>query len=408
MVSKKIPTATSTSPRMTLAHAKVMVADFGDRKLLAPRVRHMLAYTGFSTAEVAEKIFALYAGAKLLVPAGFGATSMDTAMLVARTYESTLAGKGLTKADETLVFECMVTIARAQVKDGGAKPGLEATCQAAMRKRSREAVVIAVADAETAVTRAANARRVGTRVAATVIDTPDGRAAIESHDESAKEAQVGETKAERKARTAGDRVSSEAERKAAQGGNKGSGPVTPRTPESGPDPLAHEPGNTTDQLAGQNPAPTGNRGPAKVKALADATTVDLIRTLRASLGAGLIVTTTLDEMFQDLVSAWEERATETPASATPAKEREATAARLSKVATVKAGKRVRASEPTPEPSGRVGMATEPYVPGTPAHVARAAKAEADTALARAFREAALADISAVMVGDIEAHVSASA
>jgi len=394
---------TSTSPRMTLTRAKSIVADFGDRKLLAPRVRHMLAYTGFSVAEIAEKIFELYADAKALVPAGFGATSMDTAMLVARTYESTLAGKGFSKADETLIFECLVTIARAQVADGGAKAGLEATCQAAARKRTRESAMISIADAEIATTKAANARRKGTRVASTVVDTPDGRAAMQSHDESAKEAQKGETKAERKARTAGDKRESEAERKANEGGDKGSGPVTPRTPESGPDPLA----GSVETGQHLTPASTPKPGPAKVKSLAEATTPDLIRALRAKVRDGLVITTTLDEMFEVLAREWSERALETPISATPERERKATAERAAKVAANVKGKRVRKAEPTPEPSGRVGMATEPYVPGTPADVVRAAKAEADTAMARAFREAAQAQV-AVMVADVEAHANASA
>lgn len=403
MVSKSQPKPTTAGPRMTIAQAKRIVEDFGDRKLLAARVRHMLTYTGFSTAEVAEKIFSLYAGAKALVPAGFGATSMDTAMLVARTYESTLAGKGFSKDDEKFLFECMVVIARAQVKDGGAKPGLEAACQSAARKRTRESAIASIADAETATTKAANARRVGTRVAATVIDTPDGRAAIASHDESASEAQVGETKAERKARTAGDRRESEAERKAAQGGDKGSGPVTPRTPESGPDPLA----GSHDTEQHMPPAQASKSAPAKQKTLVEATTVDLIRALRGRLGAGLVVTTSLDEAFQVLVGEWEERASETPMSATPERERKATAERAAKIASVKAGKRVRESEPTPEPSGRVGTATEPTVKGERADDVRSRKA-AENDAARKAREAAATGGTAIAQAFAEAQAHASA
>lgn len=394
---------TSTSPRMTLTRAKSIVADFGDRKLLAPRVRHMLAYTGFSVAEIAEKVFELYADAKALVPAGFGATSMDTAMLVARTYESTLAGKGFSKADETLIFECLVTIARAQVADGGAKAGLEATCQAAARKRTRESAMISIADAEIATTKAANARRKGTRVASTVVDTPDGRAAMQSHDESAKEAQKGETKAERKARTAGDKRESEAERKATEGGDKGSGPVTPRTPESGPDPLA---GSVE---TGQHMPPTSasKSGPAKVKTLAEATTPDLIRALRGRLSAGLVITTTLDEMFEVLAREWSERALETPISATPERERKATAERAAKVAANVKGKRVRKSEPTPEPTGRVGIATVPTVKGEPADVVRARQAVENDA-ARKAREAAATGGTAIAQAFADAQAKASA
>jgi hypothetical protein len=348
MASTTSKTST-TSPRMTYTRAKQIVTDFGDRKLLAPRVRHMLAYTGFSTAEIAEKIFELYAGASKRgadVPAGFGSTSMDTAMLVARMYEDTLAGKGFNRADETLIFECLVAIARAQVADGGAKPGLEKTCQAAVRKRTTASAVTSIVDAEAAVNRAANARRKGTRVASTVTDTPDGRAAIASHDESAAEARKGETKAERKARLSSERAQGASEREASKGGDKGKGAVTPRTPESGPDPLAPATdGNSTDKLPGSG-TPVSKPAPAKVKSLAEATTPDLIRALRNRLGAGLKITTTLDEMFEVLAREWSERALETPASETPERERKATAERAAKIAANK----VKTSAPVPTPN----------------------------------------------------------
>ena len=405
MVSKNKPAVTATSPRMTLTRAKKIVEDFGDRKLLAPRVRHMLAYTGFSTAEIAGKIFELYASEGVKVPAGFGDTSMETAMMVAREYESATAvvGKGFTTAEETEIFTALVCIARAQVKDGGSKPGVIATLAKAGKARSRTTALGVIVNAEIAVGDAMRERRRGTGVVETIVDTAEGRASLAKRDESAKQAQIGETKAERKARTAGDKRESEAERKATEGGDKGSGPVTPRTPESGPDPLA----GSVETGQHMPPASVSKSAPAKQKTLVEATTPDLIRALRGRLSAGLKITTTLDEMFEVLAREWSERALETPMSATPERERKATAERAAKVAANVKGKRVRKSEPTPEPSGRVGIATVPTVKGEPADVVRARQASENDA-ARKAREAAATGGTAIAQAFADAQAKASA
>jgi hypothetical protein len=373
-----LPTAPASLARMTLPYARRIVDENvdGDEKL-AVRVGLVLPFACDHTAEeIATKIFALYAKAGVPVPAEFGASTMQTAVKIARAWaEHPIAGKMTLGADLVPAWASLVRIARAAKADGGSHDVIGEVLMRADKGRTVGAKLGAIVASAAAVTAAANARRKGTRVAATVTDTAEGQAAITAHNERAADARVGETRTQRKARIAGQGTPT-------GGGNIGKGPVTPRTPESGADPLTPAtPGNSTEQLGGQNPTLTGNSGPAKMKTLAEASTVELIRALRSQLGAGLRVTASLDEMFTVLTDEWEARALGTPASATPERERKAVNAKAAKAVAAKVSKQAREQAPAPEVTGRVG--TSANVTALPS----IASQMPNTAISRAWREA---------------------